>query len=188
MLTLKDGLTIASIPRPRSIWRVVVANTTRAKFLGEIVTLGFATTETQEKATAWFGDEGAGGGIATLSLGYPVAHPVVRGELFVVDMRWYHTPPLVPLATIIQRYEAFQPGTKVVMVLAPEGEDAASAIRGRAKALDEAGEQLKATGPIAQIQQAGRTALSTLKLGFGAVIVGGLAYIVWRTGFLRRGA
>lgn len=185
---LKDDLQLSSYPEAGSIWRVVVANTTRAKFLRDVVTFGWATTETSEKAAAWWGQDHAAGGIQTLSLGFPTHHPVTRGELFVVDMKWYTTQaPLVPLSLVLQRWEAWASGATIVQVgVAPRGEGSEGAIRGRAAALDEAAAELRKTDPITQIKNAGKTAVGVLQLAFWAVIVGGGVYLVSKTGLLRK--
>jgi hypothetical protein len=177
-INLLNDLTVASMPESLATWRVVFANTTRARVLREVVTLGWADTTTEAKARAVFGADGQTG-IASLSLGYPAAFPVSRGEIFVLDMKWYRTPPLVPLSVIVQKWEAFSPGLKVVQVgVAPRGEDAATAVYGRAAALDAAGKFMQAESPVTAVVNAGRTALSTLKLGFWAVIVAGGVYLV----------
>lgn len=185
-INLLNDLTVASMPESLATWRVVFANTTRARVLREVLTLGWADTTTQAKARALFGGD-AETGIASLSLGYPAAFPVVRGEIFVVDLKWYRTPPLVPLSLIVQKWEAFAPGLKVVQVgVAPRGETSASAVYARAAALDTASKFMQEESPVTAVVNAGRTALSTLKLGFWAIIIGGGVYLASKSGVFRK--
>lgn len=178
-VTLKN-LTLGSSPIAGEKWRVVVANITRFAALQEILTLGFATTDTQELAKGWFE------GVAAAGLGFPANQPVARGELFVVDMKFTDvSATLMPLSGILNRWEQLNPHTQVIRVeriSASEGADAA--INGRVDALNAATEEVEkqsaSTDPVEKLKQAGQTAVNTLQLLFWAVIIGGGAYIIAR--------
>lgn len=174
-----EGLSLGSSPLAGDKWRCVVANVTRYAALQELLTFGFATTDTQELATAWFEGAAAGG------LGFPAAQPIARGELFVVDMKFTdQSATLMPLSGIVNRWEQLTPHTQVVRVeRIPAGESNDAATNGRVRALDKASEQVmaaKGSSPIEDLKSAGRTAVNTLQLLFWAVIVGGAAYIIAR--------
>lgn len=183
MIAVKlEGLTLASSPIAGERWRVVVANVTRFKALAELLTLGFATTDTEEKAKGWFE------GIASLGIGYPATQPVARGEIFVVDMKFSgSSTALLPLSAILQRWEQVTPGVQVIYVARVSPlEDSSAGVSGRAAALDAAAAELNKVDPITQIKEAGSKALGVLQLAFWAVIVGGGVYLVAKSGLLRK--
>lgn len=182
MLTLDGGLQLATIPAKGDRWRVVVANTTRAAALQEMVTLGLASTSTQEKAQAW------ADGLASLGLGYVLPPATLAGELFVVDVKFpTSTPVLLPLVSIVERWQQVASATQVVRIApVPLTENAAASASARASLLAAAGEELKRESVGAKLQQAASTALGTLKLGLWAVIVGGVVVLVMKSRTFRR--
>lgn len=175
-----EGLELGSSPIAGEKWRVVVANDSHLVALRELLTFGFATTDTQELAKAWFE------GVAAAGLGFPANQPVAQGELFVVDMKFTDvSATLLPLSAIINRWEQLTPSTQVVRVeRVSRTESADAAIQGRTRALTQAAKDVqadaKATSPVEELKQAGKTAVNTLQLLFWAVIVGGGAYIIAR--------
>lgn len=170
------GVEIGSMPLSGERWRVVVANVSRLAVLQELITLGWATTATEERAQAWFES------VASLGLGYPASQPVARGELFVVDMKFSAThTALLPLSSILHRWEQQTPGTKVVRVeRVPTSESSSAGATGRSQALTAAGEALRESSPVERLKEAGERAVSVLQLGFWAVIIGAGAYLVAR--------
>lgn len=168
------GLELGSSPLPGERWRTVVANVTRLAALQELVTFGWASTATQERADAWFES------VASLGLGFPSSQPVAQGELFVVDMKFSSTHTgLLPLSAIVQRWEQQTPGTRVIRIeRVPAGESSTDAPAARSRALAEAARAIKAGSAITRLAEAGQTAVSTLKLGFLAIIVAGGAYLI----------
>ncbi len=177
------NLELGSTPLPGEKWRVVVANVSRLRFLQELVTLGFASTDTQEKAKGWFE------GLASLGLGYPATQPVAQGELFVLDVRFGSSESLLPLSAIVQRWEQVTPATQVIYIARVNpSEDSTQGALERGRALQEAGVEIKKLDPtpLEEIREGGRQAVTVLKLAFYAVIVGGLAYLVAKSGLGRK--
>lgn len=176
-VTLQD-LSLGSSPVAGEKWRVVVANVTRFGALQELLTFGFATTDTQELAKAWFE------GVAAAQLGFPAAMPVAQGELFVVDMKFSDvSATLLPLSAIINRWEQLNPHTQVVRVeRVSRTESSEGAVTGRVRALSVAAGDYanakKESSPVEDLKNAGKTALTTLQLLFWAVIIGGGVYLV----------
>lgn len=174
-VTLK-GLELGSSPLPGERWRIVVANVSRLAPLQELLTFGWASTATHEKAQAWFDS------VASLGLGYPASQPIAEGELFCLDMKFSTTQGgLLPLSAIVQRWEQLTPATQVVYVArVPANESAAEGVSGRSSAIVEAGRALRQSSTATKLLSAGRTAVTTLQLLFGAVIVGGAWYLISR--------
>lgn len=181
MLTLDGGLTLATIPAPGARLRIVVANTTTAASLQEVVTFGLAHTSTEEKAAAWTE------GLAATGLGYALPPATSAGDLFVLDVKMPSSPVLLPLRSIVDRWQRIAPACEVVRIApVPASENAAASAQGRAALLVSAGEQLRAGSLTERLQRAGSTALGTLKLGLWAVIIGGAAVLVYKSRAFRK--
>jgi len=182
-----NGLELGSMPIANERWRVVVANVTRFKVTKELLTLGWATTDTESLAQAWYSNA------ASAQLGFPSAQPVAQGELFVVDMKFSGlSAALLPLSAILNRWEQTTPNTQVVAVSrVPATENSTQGQAARSSALNVAAAELEKAqranpSPAEKLASAGRTAITTIQVGFWAVIVGGLAYLVAKSGLGRK--
>lgn len=183
MLTLDGGLTLATIPSQGDRWRVVVANTTAAASLQELVTFGLATTTTAEKAQAWTE------ALASTGLGYALPPATLAGDVFVLDVKFPNTHAiLLPLQSIVERWQRITGGTAVVRIVRLDASSygTAEAAAGRAELLAATAEQLKQNSVTERLQRAGQTALGTLKLGLWAVIIGGAAVLVMKSRAFRK--
>ena len=182
MLTLEGGLTLATIPSQGDRWRVVVANTTTAATLQELVTFGLAETETEEQAHAWAEN------LASTGLGYPLPPATVAGDVFVLDVKFPQAHAIVlTLQSIVERWQRMASGTSVVRIARISGGySLAESAQQRGELLVAVGEQLKGSSVAAKLQRAGETALGTLKLGLWAVVIGGIAVLVLKSRALRK--
>ena len=180
------GVELGSMPIPNERWRVGVANVEPLRLAKEILTLGWATTDTQALAKGWREN------VASAGLGFPATEPVAQGDLFVVDMKFSAlSAALLPLSAIVHRWEQTTPGAQVVYVARiPANEDSGAGVVARSSALNLIARDVlaakTATDPVAKLQRAGKTALNTLQLGFWAIIIGGGAWLVFKSGIGRK--
>lgn len=169
-------LAAGSLPAPNDVWRVTVKRAGDAARIGlEILTLSLWDTSVQRIATDWALR------VHTAGLGVLHAEPVIDEEagLFVVDMQFDSSVPLVPASRIVATWEDFIPNTEVLAVERVTGaaRDGAGAVAGQSAALTAGADQVAASSITKKIADAAGDAKKEAgglfaNLGAGVLLLG----------------
>lgn len=184
-----QNVTPASLPAPNDVWRITVQRANNAARLGvELLTLTLWDTSVRSVATDW--------ALRVHSAGLGVLHaePVIDedGGVFVVDMQFDASIPLVPASRIVATWEDWIPNTKVLAVkrLTSAERDGAGAQSGLTEALTAGAEQAESasvTGQVgAALGNAKDAAGSVFKWAGGTVLLVALVALVVYGSVLRQ--
>lgn len=169
------NLTASSLPAPNDVWRVTVRRSGELARVGlEILTLSLWDTSVARIAEDW--------AVRVHSAGVGVlrAEPVIdeKGGLFVVDMQFDSSIPLVPASRIVATWEDWIPNTEVIAVerVKATERDGAGAQAGQARALGAGADIIAADSIVPKIADAGTGLVKGI--GTGALLLG-LAALVF---------
>ena len=169
-----QNVTPSSLPTPNDVWRVTVQRSNNAARLGvELLTLTLWDTSVRSVATDWALR------IHSAGLGVLHAEPVIDedGGVFVVDMQFDASIPLVPASRIVATWEDWIANTRVLAVqrLTSAERDGPAAQAGQSAALTAGAEQAEAgslTGQVGTaLGNAKDAAGSALKWAGGSVLL-----------------
>jgi hypothetical protein len=172
------NLAAGSLPAPNDVWRVTVKRSGDAARIGlEILTLSLWDTSVQRIATDWTLR------VHTAGLGVLHSEPVIdeAADLFVVDMQFDSSVPLVPASRIVATWEDFIANTEVLAVARVTGaaRDGAGAVAGQSAALAAGADQVAADSITTKVGAsvsgvAGKIGGGVLLLGLAALAFVGL--------------
>lgn len=183
------NVTPASLPAPNDVWRITVQRANNAARLGvELLTLTLWDTSVKSVATDWALR------IHSAGLGVLHAEPVIDedGGVFVVDMQFDASIPLVPASRIVAAWEDWIPNTNVLAVsrLSAAERDGAGAESGLSAALAAGAEQAEGDSVSGRVGAAlgdvGDAAGSAVKWAGGTVLLVALVALVVYGSVLRQ--
>lgn len=183
------NLTAASLPAPNDVWRVTVQRANNAARLGvELLTLSLWDTSVESIATDWALR------IHNAGLGVLRREPVTDEDagVFVVDMQFDSSIPLVPASRIVSAWEDMISNTEVLTVerVTTAQRDGAGAVAGQQTALAQGAADAKAdsiAGKVGDVLNDAKDAAGdAFKWTAGAVLLVAFVALLFYGAILRK--